>query len=102
MAVLTRGENVMLRLDPVEPLGAFPQTYNHFISFVIHRNQSLSRFRLTCANQDCTAEEVNLAPLYCLISHPRIVGQSARDMAASARCHSSFCPAVCNSLSFSS
>jgi hypothetical protein len=66
MAVLTRGENVMLRLDPVEPLGAFPETHNHFINFVIHRNQSLSRFRLTCANQDCTAEEVNVAPLYSL------------------------------------
>jgi hypothetical protein len=37
-----------------------------------------------------------------LISHPRSVVQSARDIAASARCHSSFCPAVCNSLSLSS
>src|SRR5437870_6049767 len=63
MAVLTGGEDVMLQLCSVEPLGAFPKPHDDFVSFVIHRNQSLSGICLARADQDCPIEKVNITPL---------------------------------------
>jgi hypothetical protein len=51
MTVLARWEYVMLWIDPVECLCAFPQAHYYLLDFNIHRNQSLARFRLSRANQ---------------------------------------------------
>jgi hypothetical protein len=63
MGPLARGKDVVLRFGPVKDLGFRPQTFDEFESFIIHRNQSLSSFCLTRANQNRSIEEVDVPPL---------------------------------------
>ncbi len=66
MAVLAGWENVVLRFDAVEALGALPQTHHEFVCFIVHGDQSLSRFSFARANQNDPVEEVNVPPLQSL------------------------------------
>jgi hypothetical protein len=63
VAVLAGWENVVLGFDPVKTLGAFPQSHHDVIGFAIHWNDSLSGFCLTGADEDCSVQEINIAPL---------------------------------------
>src|SRR3984957_5173461 len=63
VTALARGKDVMLRFGPIEVLCSFPQTRNEFVGFMVHRNQSLSGFGLTRANQDHSIKKVHVPPL---------------------------------------
>jgi hypothetical protein len=66
VAVLTSGKNVVVFFDTVEWFGAFSQTQHDFIGFLVHRDQSLSRFRLAGANYDDSIQEIDILPLELL------------------------------------
>jgi hypothetical protein len=52
--------------EAVESFGAFSQSQNNFVRFVVHRDQSLSRFCLAGANYDDAIQEINILPLELL------------------------------------
>ena len=63
VATFTGGKDVVLGIGSVKNLGTFPEFQNSLLDFGIHGNHSFARVRFARANQQCSAEEVDITPL---------------------------------------